>query len=181
MAWNSSLFLLCTQKKKKKKKRETKENKTFTWGRRKPLHKSFTWSLCCLGSIQAEGFGLGKFGFVGLVQAWVRGFVALCFCFWPLWVFVVFVLISYFVWFLLWSLIYVCVFFISLIVCKNSWIFFFFEGEQEETRRRRRDSCFLISWFSFVELESLRLEFHVDFHRNRVFDTWVATVILSLK
>ena len=115
------------------------------------------------------------------VYRWVRGFVALCFCFWPLWVFVVFVLISCFVWFLLWSLVYVCVFVISLIVCKNSWIFFFFEGEQEETRRRRRDSCFLISWFSFVELESLRLEFHVDFHRNRVFDTRVATVNLKSK
>ena len=167
MRWHgtrvSSYFV---PKKKKKKRRETKENKTFTWGRRKPLHKSFTWSLCCLGSIQAEGFGLGKFGFVGLVQAWVRGFVALCFCFWPLWVFVVSILISCFVWFLLWYLVYICVFVISLIVCKNSWIFFFFEGEQEETHvfwfldfllwnSSLRDSS---STWIFIEIESLILE-----------------------
>ena len=78
-----------------------------------------------------------------------------------------------------------CVFFVSLVVCRNLWIFFS-KGEEEETRRRRRrrrrrrDSHFLISWFSFVELESLKLEFHVDFHKNRVFDTRVATVNSSL-
>ena len=122
----------------KKKKRETKENKTLTGGRRKPLHKSFTWSLCCLGSVQVKGFGLGKFGFVGLVQAWVRGFVALCFCFWPLWVFVVFVLISCFVWFLLWSLVYVCVFVIFFIVCENSWNFFFFFSKGRTRRDQKK-------------------------------------------
>ena len=66
-----------------------------------------------------------------------------------------------------------CCFFGFLYKLVDFFFYFFFsEGEEEETRRRRRrDSHFLISWFSFVELESLKLEFHVDFHRNRVFDT----------
>ena len=34
--------------------------------------------------------------------------------------------------------------------------------------------------FSVVELESLRIEFHVDFYKNQVFDTQVATVNPSL-
>ena len=40
----------------------------------------------------------------------------------------------------------------------------------------------MICVFSFcvVELESLRIEFHVDFYKNQVFDTQVATVDSSL-
>ena len=44
-----------------------------------------------------------------------------------------------------------------------------------------RDSCFWISWFSFVELESSRLDFHIDFQRNWVFDTCVAIVNSTLR
>ena len=39
----------------------------------------------------------------------------------------------------------------------------------------------LIFEFSFMELEFYRLEFHVNFHKNRVRDTRVVTVKLSLK
>ena len=97
--------------------------------------------------------------------AWICGSLASCgFCFDLLFVFV-FLLF-------LWLFVETCGFF---------FLFFFSEGEEEETRRRRRrDSHFLISWFSFVELESLKLEFHVDFHRNRVFDTRVATMNSNL-
>ena len=50
------------------------------------------------------------------------------------------------------------------------------------------DSVFYVCVFqvlifesSFMELESYRLEFHMNFHRNRVRDTRVVTVNSSLK
>ena len=72
-----------------------------------------------------------------------------------------------------------------------SWIFFF----QREKRKKKRLRCFVdcgcrgfffffflsrgrrgrrrlrFSWGSFVEIECLILEFHVNFNRNRVCDT----------
>ena len=50
--------------------------------KKKPLHKSFSWSLYYLGSVQAKGFGLGRSGFMGSIPSlglWVSplGFVGL--------------------------------------------------------------------------------------------------------
>ena len=41
----------------------------------------------------------------------------------------------------------------------------FFSKEEEEEEETE------VSWVSFVELECLKLEFHVNFNRNRVCDT----------
>ena len=72
--WNLSIRDLSSCSIQINKKIEIEENKTFALRKRKPLHKSFAWRLCCLGSVQAKGFGLGRFGFVGSVRAWVHGF-----------------------------------------------------------------------------------------------------------
>ena len=72
--------------------------------------------------------------------------------------------------FSVWSLVFSVLltgFVVSLVVVD------FFSKEEEEEEETE------VSWVSFVELEYLKLEFHVNFNRNRVCDTWFATVTLS--
>ena len=177
MVWNSSLFLLCTQK-KKKKKWETKENKTLTWGRRKPLHKSFTWSLCYLGSVQVKGFGLGKSGFVGLVPAWVRGFIVgfvgllLRVCVFDL---------SGCSWFLFWSLalcgfcfdlLFMFVFLLFfLLFVKTRGIFFFFFQRENKKRPEEEEETYVFWFLDFLLWNSILIDSS---------STWILIEIESL-
>ena len=124
--------------------------------------------------------------FVGSVRAWVRGFHRL-----SLWVRH---LECWFVSSLLERWFNVLIFCFQCFADCGYRGFFFF---QREKRKKKRLRCFVdcgcrgfffflrgrrgrrrlrFSWGSFVEIECLILEFHVNFNRNRVCDTRFATM-----
>ena len=130
-----------------------------------------------VGSIQAWVHGFRRLGsWVHRLSSWVLGFVA--------WVRCLGLLVRGFAVGFMGSLLgsstgfVVSVFsvLISCFHCFTDWVccffgcrwFFFFSKEEEEEEETE------VSWVSFVEVE-----FHVNFNRNRVCDTWFATVMLS--
>ena len=120
--------------------------------------------------------------FVGLVRAWIHGFRRL-----GLWVCRLGLLVRGFTdWvrgFVDWVrgsslgspigfVVSVFSVLISCFQCFADWVCcffgcrgFFFSKEEEEEEETE------VSWVSFVELECLKLEFHMNFNRNRVYDT----------